>query len=152
MKQIFIFLFFFIALNSSYGQACGVYRIKYIGKIVSPNKKIKKVYLPTTYLLEGYLKRRHKEAFIETTSINGNINQGLESGLGRVYIDTNELLTFYKRECKSFNLKVIFYKNSIRKKKIISIDWNDIEVSFVKEGEGDDEIYFFLFNLKTIFL
>ena len=45
MKRIFILLILSLTIQYSFGQACGIYRIKYVGKINSESIKIEKIKL-----------------------------------------------------------------------------------------------------------
>ncbi|MCU0436767.1 MAG: hypothetical protein MUC49_02565 [Raineya sp.] len=146
MKKIngIIILLFFLS-HWVYGQACGMYKIQYIGKI-SSNKQIKAVYLPTPDFLEGYVNFRNEDALLKASVNNNQFNGYLISSLGRVYRDEQQILSVYQSKHSKFKIKIEFLSKNVLKTKIIEIDWNDIQVAKQK----DTDMSTFLFDLKTI--
>ena len=146
MKKIngIIILLFFLS-HWVHGQACGMYKIQYIGKI-SSNKQIKAVYLPTTSFLNGYVDFDDKDAFEKVSLKNYQIDAKFVSRLGRVYQDEQQILSVYQSKHSKFKIKIEFLSKNVLKTKIIEIDWKDIQVTKQK----DTDMSTFLFNLKTI--
>ena len=53
MNKILVVITLSLIVQFSFGQACGIYRIKYVGNIKSESLKIEKIKLPTIEFLHG---------------------------------------------------------------------------------------------------
>lgn len=135
MKRFLIFILFFLAYQFAYGQACGIYRIEYVGNIISTDKQIAKVYLPTTMLLHGVENEKSESAFISTTLTNGTFNIKISSHLTTPYNSIDQIISFYKQQSEKFILKVSYLENDSFKEKNIEIEWDKVAVSIVDDGK-----------------
>lgn len=135
MKQLLLFFLFVLTTQFTLGQACGIYRIEYVGSFVNPSKEIVRVHLPTTMLLHGIEKENDEIAFVETTLIKGSINVEICSHLTTPYTNIDDLLSLYQKHFPKFPMKVFYYENNLLKEETIKIDWNDIEVKIVEDGK-----------------
>jgi hypothetical protein len=135
MKRLITLLTLSLFANLAFGQACGIYRIKYIGSVVSTEYRVVKIHLPTTMYLHGLQKKNTKFAFIDTTLVEGTFQIEIGSHLTTPYNDTTQLLTFYKTQNKKFKLKVTYLDNQILKEKFLEIDWDNIKISIIKDNQ-----------------
>ena len=119
----------------SHGQACGIYRIKYVGNISTTDKQIVKVYFPTTMFLHKIEKEQSDKAFIEATLKNGTFKIEISSHLTTPYNSIDQLLFFYKKQSDVFKMKVSYMETGILKEKIIAINWNKIGVTIIDDGK-----------------
>jgi hypothetical protein len=146
MKRIFgTIILLFTLSHLAHGQACGMYKIQYIGKI-SSNKQIKAVYLPTTSYLDGSIDFDDKDAFKEASIINNQFETVLWSRLGTVYQNEQHILSAYQSKHKGFKIQVEWIEYGLLKETIIELDWKDILI--IKQK--DSTMPTFLFDLKTI--
>lgn len=135
MKRLLILTLLYLTSQFSYGQACGIYRIEYVGNITATNKRDVKVYLPTTMLLHRVEKEKSKRAFIDTAFTNGPFKIEIGSHLTTPYNNIDQLLSFYKKQSEKFKIKVSYSENNSLRERIIGIDWNKIEVSIIEDGK-----------------
>jgi hypothetical protein len=118
----------------SFGQACGVYRIKYIGSITSVEKNIVKIGLPTTLYLHGIEDISSKSSFIYTPLTNGFFDIKIHSHLTTPYNNINQLLASYKRKFNNLKMKVIYIENDIINEALFDIEWKDINISIINDN------------------
>jgi hypothetical protein len=149
MKRLLILTVFYLASQTAYGQACGIYRIEYVGNILSAKKEIVEVLLPTTMFLHGIEKERSDRAFISTAPVNSQFRVEIGSHLTTPYNNIDQLLSFFKERSERFKMKVSCLEGSSLKETTIEINWNNIEVSIIEDGKFGT---LFRFRLKDIFL
>gem|GEM_PF-2210396 len=147
MKRLLIFTLFYFICNVTFGQACGIYRIEYVGTVFSNSNEVVRIYLPTTVLLQGLENERVERSFIDTTLTNGDFSVKTRSHLTTPYNNVNHLLSVYKTKLDKFRMKVSYKEDDLIKEKMMEIDWNNIEVSIIDDG-GFGTL--FRFNLKEI--
>ncbi len=147
MKQLLIMTLFFLASQFTYGQACGIYRIEFVGNIAFTNREIVKVYLPTTMFLHGVENENAERAFIDTTLTNSLFKVEIVSHLTTPYTDITQLLSFYKQQSDKFKMKISYIENGSLKESNIEIEWDKIEVSVIDDGKFGT---LFRFALKDI--
>lgn len=95
-------------IHTSFSQACGIYRIKYVGKIESKTHKIKKIKLPSIMFLHNAVDRNENVAFIEV-DINGDeINKETASHLTSHLSDFLESMIAYAEDIQGYydNMKM----------------------------------------------
>ncbi len=134
MKNLISLLILLVIVQLSYGQDCGIYRIKYVGMIKSDKLKIANIHLPTTRYLEGFEIGNSKTHYPCFVSANGGFNLEIKSSLTTPFNDKNALLAYYKTKAKILKIKVFFTENNILKDKEIVIYWNDIVVNIIKDN------------------
>ena len=149
MKQLLTLTLLFFAYQFAHGQACGIYRIKYVGNIISTDKQIEKVYLPNTMLLHLVEKEKSEKAFVETTLTNGAFKIEICSHLTTPFNSIEQLISFYKKQSDKLKMKVSYLENDLLKEKNIEIDWDKIEVSII-EDEKFGTLFKFSFKDITI--
>lgn len=135
MKNIFTALVFILASHLANGQACGIYRIKYVGAFNSDNYTVIAVQLPTTMYLHGEEKERSKYSFVSTKVTDGKFEFELSSHLTNPYSDAAALLAFYKSLSPSLKIRVTVSNNESRKKMILNVNWDDLVVSVIRDGK-----------------
>lgn len=109
-KNIFTILTLMLFIHTSFSQACGIYRIKYVGKIEFKTHKIEKIKLPSIMFLHNVVDRNENVAFIEVDINEDNINKEISSHLtSHLYDNSNKLLEFYKNSRD--NLLIVFTIN-----------------------------------------
>lgn len=81
MKRFLIILHIFFIVQTSYGQACGIYRIKHTGTIVNQDIEVVKVKLPTPPFLHGLEEFNSERGHIEGQVIKNRFELTLSSHL-----------------------------------------------------------------------
>ena len=106
MKRLLTLTLFYLATQFAYGQACGIYRIEYVGNITTTNKAVVNIYLPTTMFLHRLEKEKSEKAFTQTTLTNGLFKVEIGSHLTTPYSNIAPLLSFYKKQSDKFKMKI----------------------------------------------
>ena len=144
MKRIFILLILSLTIQSSFGQACGIYRINYVGNIKSESLKIEKVKLPTIEFLHGLENENSEKGFIEIESIANGIDIELSSHLtSHLYEKAENLLKLYKTKRKNIPLFITVIDNGKKREIKIELNWNDVQIKKL-----EDEKFGNLFELN----
>lgn len=149
MKRIFIIIILNLIVQSSFGQACGKYRLKYVGEISADSFDIKTVKLPTTMYLHGFEKLNSEMSFIEISPKENTIDITTYSHLTSVFTEKEALLKLYKNKTSSIPIIITIIKEGKEQKVIKEISWNNIEMKTI---EDDKFGTLFEINLKTIVL
>lgn len=149
MKKLFTFLIFTFLLQSAFGQACGIYRIRYIGPITSEKGTISSIEFPTTQFLSGLEKISSENTFVEAQLYGGEFELDIKSHLGTPYSDVESLMKFYKSKSPTFKMKVWIYGESEKQEMVLDIDWDEIEVTLINDGNFGA---LFEFRFKEIIL
>ena len=144
MKRIFILLILSLTIQYSFGQACGIYRIKYTGSLKSESLKIEKIKLPTIEFLHGLEDENSEISFVEIEPTDNRINIELRSPLtSHLYGETESLLKFYKTKRESIPIIIIAIENGKKRKIRIELTWNNIQINKL-----EDEKFGNVFELK----
>ena len=148
MKRMLILLILTLTFQNSFGQACGIYRIKYVGSIKTDSLKIEKIKLPTIEFLHGLEDENSEISYVEIEPTDGRINIELRSPLtSHLYGETENLLKFYKKKRESITI-IIIVKDKGKKRKILTeLTWNNIQINKI-EDENFGNI--FELNLKQL--
>ncbi len=148
MKRIFILLILSLAIQSSFGQACGIYRINYVGNIKSESLKIEKIKLPTIEFLQGLENENSEKGFIEIELIANGIDIELGSQLtSHLYDKAENLLKLYKTKRKNIPLLITVIDNGKKREIKIELTWNDVQI---KKLEDEKFGNIFELNLSEI--
>ncbi len=148
MKKIFILLILSLAIQYSFGQACGIYRIKYVGSLKSKSLKIEKIKLPTIEFLHGLENEYTEKSFIEIELNSHQINTELNSPLtSHLYGKAESLLQFYKTQRESIPLIILVTENETTREIRKALNWNSIQISKL---EDDNFGNLFELNLNEI--
>ncbi|GAA3642775.1 hypothetical protein [Flavivirga jejuensis] len=144
MKRIFILLVLSLSIQYSFGQACGIYRIKYVGKINSESIKIEKIKLPTIEFLHGLEEENSEKGFIEIKPIENRIDIKLGSHLtSHLYKKSESLFKLYKAKRENIPIVITVIKNGKNKEIRIELTWDNIQISKI-----DDDKFGNLFELN----
>jgi len=135
MKKIGFFFFLCFIVHFSHGQACGIYRVKYVGTIQSVNKNIIGVKLPNTMYLHGFENGKEKQHFIETKLTNGKFELEITSHLTTPYEEKEHLISFYKSKSDKLNLIISVVNENIVTDVFIEINWDDITFTVIEDGK-----------------
>jgi len=134
MKRIFILIILILTIQYSFGQACGIYIINYIGKINSETLQIEKIKLPTIELLHGVEEENSEIGFIEIKPIENEINVKLSSHLTcHLFRKAENLLKFYKTKRKSVPIIITVIENGKHKEMRIELTWDNIKITEINE-------------------
>ena len=139
-KSFFVLVIVLAACGTASGQACGKYRLKYIGHISPNDYQVIQIKLPTTRLLHGYVTEDDPSAFItldnqENDSINFQIASHLTSEL---YGNPNRYLELYRKVRIVFPLKLVIRTSNREKEKTIHIPWDKVVFNSIDdEGLGN---------------
>ncbi|WP_298545662.1 hypothetical protein [uncultured Aquimarina sp.] len=144
MKRIFILLIISFTIQYSYGQVCGIYRIKYVGNIKSESLKVEKIKLPTIQFLEGLGNENSEYGFVEINPENNIIEMGLSSHLTSNLFDKPEiLLKLYESKRKNIPVLITIIENGKSKEIRRELTWNNIQIKKL-----EDEKFGNLFELN----
>jgi hypothetical protein len=136
MKKILVLIILSLTIQFSFGQACGIYRIKYVGNIKSEALKIEKIKLPTIGFLHGLKQESSEEGFIEIEPIANRIDIELRSYLtSHLYEKPESLLKLYKTERKNIPIIITGIENGKNKEIRIELTWNNIVISKLEDGK-----------------
>jgi len=136
-------------IQFSFGQACGKYRLKYIGEISADSIEVKSVKLPTTMFLQGLENWSSEMAFIEISPKENVIDFTTYSHLTSVFTEKEYLLKLYKSKTPSIPIIITISKDGKDEEVTKEISWNNIEMRAIE----DDKLgTLFEINLKTIVL
>ena len=145
MKRILILIILSQTIHYTFGQACGIYRIKYVGKINSELLKIEKISVPTIEFLHGF---EEEKGFVEIIPIKNEIDVELGSHLtSQLYDKSESLLKFYKTKRESIPVIIIVVENGKTKEIRTELTWNNIQI---KKLEDDKFGNLFELNLNEI--
>ena len=134
MRKIFILLILSLTIQYSFGQACGIYRIKYIGNIKSESLKIEKIKLPTIEFLHALEDENSEISFVEIEQANNQINVVLGSHLTcRLYDEAESLLKFYKTKRDSIPVIIIVMESGKNREILIELTWNNIQINKLED-------------------
>lgn len=148
MTRLLLLTLVYLTSQIANGQACGIYRLEYVGNIAQTNKEIVKVHLPTTLFLHGVEKEKSDQAFIEATLTNKEFKLQINSHLTTPYNEINQLISFYMRQSDKFKMKVSYLENESITEMMIELDWNNIEVSIIEDGKSGTLFRFALNNIS----
>ena len=136
MKKVYILLILSLTIQYSYGQACGIYRIKYVGNIKSESFKIEKIILPTIGFLHGLENKSSEKGYIEVEPTTNKIDIELGSPMtSHLYKKAENLLDFYKEKRRSIPIEVIVIQNGKKKKIRIELAWDNIQITKLKDDK-----------------
>ncbi len=148
MKKIIILIFLSLTIPFSFGQACGIYRINYVGNIKSESLKIEKIKLPTIQFLHGLEDENSEKPFTEIEFTNNQINAELRSHLtSHLYGKSENLLKFYKTKRESIPIIIIVVENGIKREIRTELTWNNIQITELKDDRFGN---LFKLNLNEI--
>lgn len=133
MKNLILILLFIFSARTSFGQACGIYRINYVGQIVSNSNNIIKIKLPNTFYLHSKETEDSKLDFLTSELDEGNFNIEIRSHLTSIYSNSQKLKETYKSKRSSIPIILILENNGQLTEKIIIIDWNQVEISIIND-------------------
>ena len=144
MKRIYILFILSLTIQYSLGQACGLYRLKYVGNIKSVSLKVEKIKLPSIKFLHGLEEENSEKDFIEIELIENEINIQLRSHLtSHLYEKPEILFKLYKRKRQNIPIVITVIENGINKEIQIELTWNNIQIRKL-----EDEKFGNLFELN----
>ena len=96
MKNMLTLSIILLFVQSSFGQACGVYELTYIGSVSSKSGKKTTIKLPSTLFFHFQSKKeKSKTLFYDFNLKSSKIKSTIQSHLTSIYT-SNELITLYK--------------------------------------------------------
>ncbi|WP_196890172.1 hypothetical protein [Aureivirga sp. CE67] len=149
MKITLALSIIFLFIQTSFGQACGVYELKYQGSIKSTSGKEFKIKLPTTYYFHTEdVKESSKSIFNESKLKGAEINFIMRSHLTSVYTP-DQLIELYKnnRDFIPVWIKTI-EENGEEKIQFKKIPIANLKFKGIKEPNGLTEITIDLGEIK----
>jgi len=148
MKRVFILLILSFTIQYSFGQACGIYSVKYVGNIKSESLKVKKIKFPTIEFLHGLEENNSERGFIEIKPFVNEINIEIGSHLtSQLFEKAENLLKFYKAKRENIPILVTVIENGKNKEIQIELAWKDIQI---KKLEDENFGSLFELNLNEI--
>ncbi|MCP4460246.1 MAG: hypothetical protein GY816_19815 [Cytophagales bacterium] len=135
MKQLLFLTFFYLSFLSSFGQACGKYRIKYLGTIQS-EIRVKKVKLLSIFFRHGV-----GEKMIELLPEGKVFEIDLLSHLtSHHFSEPYDLLEFNKQHAGYFPITLTIIEAGQERNIRVKPSWDDIEIT-LKEDEGFGNLF-----------
>ena len=113
----------------SYGQACGVYNLKYVGKFHSDSLKLLALKLPTDQFLQGSINEDLEDAYAAANLVGNEFSLEVVSRLTSAYPKKENLVALYKQKSPKFRLKLKVLGKHQLKEIIIELDWDEISVT-----------------------
>ncbi|MEP0264287.1 hypothetical protein [Dokdonia sp.] len=135
MRKIVILIILSLTIQCSFGQACGIYRIKYVGKIQSNSFKIEKIKLPTIKFLHGLENENSKNSSVEIELTNNQFLIELRSHLTSIYENAEDLLRFYKEKREGIPIIFLVIVNGKKKEIQTELTWDNIQITMVKDDK-----------------
>lgn len=144
MKNIFITFLLTLTFQIGYGQACGVYRIKYVIEIQSSSMQVLQIKVPSIPFLHGYIEKESERAFILAEVTNNKAALETVSQLtSELYDDANRYIKLYSKKREALPVIIILAENNERRELTLLLSWDQIEMNQV-----DDEQFGNLFEMK----
>ncbi len=138
MKLILAIILVGINVQMSFGQACGVYKLKYIGEIHENNNLVlTKIKLPTTAFLHGLEKEESERSFQIYELKNKKIDYLMYSHLSCHVTSTADwLFEFYKTNIEDIPIILIGVSTENKEVEIkINISFDQITYETSKKNE-----------------
>lgn len=134
MKALLLALILTLSIQMSYGQACGVYRVKYVGSAVGQDNIIG-VSLPTIQFLHGLENEKSDAAFVEAELRGENIEFVIGSHLtSYLYSDASSYLKLYQsKRDKLLLISVLELKSGKKVEVPIEIPWENIKMIKIED-------------------
>jgi len=124
-----------LTIQIGYGQACGIYRIKYTAFIQSNNAEVVQVKLPSIPFLHGYEKKGSETAFIVSDVVKNKIEVEIRSPLTSYLSDDASIyLDLYREKNEALPVILIVLKENIRQELTIILSWDQIEMKKIEDG------------------
>jgi hypothetical protein len=148
MKNLLALVVFILTFQSSFGQACGIYHVKYNGSIKSISYEIEKITFPTIQFLHGLEDKNSPMGTTQVESTKQRFDILLTSHLtSHLYNNSHDLLNFYKEKADHFPIIIILNVNGILEEVQLNVKWKDIEIE--KDSKSENV---FILNLKKLFI
>lgn len=135
LKQtIFIISLFILPTYIVNGQACGFYRLKYIGEIEAKGIKIQSIRLPSVSLLLGYDSIDSEDAFIEVQLLDGKIEiETASPTTSELHNEPNKYLQIYRERLPVIPFIVYQFESGVIKEVKLELSWDDVKLTKVKD-------------------
>jgi len=148
MNKIVAILCLIFITHFSYGQACGIYRLRYVGYICSDSLKVHKIKIPTVHFLHGLEDTRLLTAnpFIKINPPENRIIINSTSPLtSHLYINPKDLLSFYKSKKDTIPVTIIATAGSNSKEIQLNLTWEHIQIKKIQD-DGFGNLFELNFN------
>jgi hypothetical protein len=133
----------FVSIEFTLGQACGTYRIRYVGMIDLNDNTILEVKVPSIPLLHGYEKPNSSRAFIVAETDGNSINFETVSHLtSELYNDPSDYLKIYNKIRDTLPIKFRINTDNKPKELTVEIPWDKIVITAI-----DDDTFGNLFQI-----
>lgn len=150
MRTIFLLFILGFTVQSAFGQACGIYKVKYVGKIDSELMAIEKIKLPTIEFLHGLEDFDSVKGFVEIKPMENEFNFELRSNLtSHLYEKTESLINFYKSKREYIPIFITVNENGKYREIQLELTWNDVNIKS-KEDESFENLFEFDLNEISI--
>jgi hypothetical protein len=148
MKSLIAIFLLMITAQMGFGQACGIYRVKYVGEIVSENVEIIKVKLPTIPFLHEKKGSDLESKFVELKTNGNHIEKEVSSHItSKLYSKADTYLKLYQSKREKLPIKFVILEEGKETEITIELYWDEIEIREI-EDEGFGRL--FEINLKEI--
>lgn len=146
-KKALIILTIILFSQNSFSQACGIYRVKLIGKLNTNIINPKRIKVPTISFFHNS-EKENPDSFTEVVIQNNEFIRELNSRLtSELFDDAESLKKFYISKKQNFPLTIYLLENGVEKEIYIEIEWKNIIITRIEDkGFGN----YFEINLKEI--
>jgi len=142
MRTLITLLILISSAQITFGQACGKYRINYVGEIVSESINVIKIKLPSTFYLHSNRLEEKKLDFFEIELENDKFNIEIYSHLTSIYSSIERLKAVYQSKREGIPITLISENNGVIEETKTEISWEDIDIKII-----DDDGFGTLFQL-----
>ena len=130
----------------TFGQACGIYRINYIGEVKTEETDIKKIKLPTTRFLHNLEMENSELAFIEINFDDEKFEVKTKSHLtSQLYSNAEKLKEFLQSKNESIPIIFVLEKNGIITEMRTEIYWRNTSMEII-DDDGFGTLFQFNFG------
>lgn len=148
MKNVLFIAILSIFAQQAYGQACGIYRIKYTGTVINEDIEVLMVQLPSVDFLHSSKIKKPKHAYIETEVQDNKFDIITQSPItSLLFNDAESYMSIYEEKREEISIMIRFREGAKEKEFVIEIPWKDIKMTKIQdEGFGN----LFEIDLKEI--
>lgn len=134
MKNVLFIAILFILAQQAYGQACGIYRIKYTGTVINEDIEVLMVQLPSVDFLHSSKNKKSKCAYIETEVHDNKFDIITQSPItSLLFNDAENYMSMYEEKREKISIIIRFREGSKEKKSVIEIPWKDIKITKIQD-------------------
>lgn len=134
MRRLLILMVLSLAFQYSFGQACGLYRIKYVGKVKSDSLQIENIKLPSIQFLHGLEDEKSELGSYTSIPNTGEIDVEIGSHTtSHLYDKSEDLLNFYRRNREGIPIVITVIKLGKSEEIRVDLTWDNIQINKLED-------------------